>query len=122
MKIDVSKTDHLLGLFEHSHCRFNLDILKENIGYKEPTLSEMVDKAIDILSKNQQGFFLFVEGGRIDHAHHDTQAHYALDETAEFAKAIELARRKLNDKETLIVVTADHAHTMTFSGYSVRLQ
>lgn len=119
MNIDVSKTDYLLGLFEASHLRYNLDIIKENIADKEPTLSEMVEKAIDILSKDENGFFLFVEGGRIDHAHHDTMAHYALDETAEFAKAVALARAKLSEEDTLIVATADHAHTMSYAGYNV---
>lgn len=79
----------------------------------------MVDKAIDILSKNEEGFFLFVEGGRIDHGHHKTRAHLALDETVEFSKSIELARNKLSEEDTLLVVTADHSHTMSYSGYGV---
>lgn len=53
-----------MGLFDQSDCRYNLDIVNENIGYKEPTLTEMLDKALDILTKDENGFFLFVEGGR----------------------------------------------------------
>jgi alkaline phosphatase len=59
-------------------------------------------------------------GGRIDHAHHDTKARLALDETVEFAKAVQTAAELTDEKNTLIVVTADHAHTMSFSGYPAR--
>lgn len=79
----------------------------------------MTTKAIEILSKNKNGFFLFVEGGRIDMAHHDNRAHIALDETVQFSKAIENSLSMVNSNETLIVVTADHAHTMSYSGYGV---
>lgn len=122
MSVDPNEVDYLLGLFEHSHCRYNLDIADEGIEDLEPTLSEMVGKAIDVLSKDPNGFFLFVEGGRIDHAHHDALVNYALDETAEFAKAIALAKQMMNGQDTLIVTTADHAHTMTYAGYSVRIK
>lgn len=77
-------------------------------------------KAIEILSKNEKGFYLFVEGGRIDMAHHATYAHIALDETAEFAKTIRMAVDELGDDDTLHVVTADHSHTMSYAGYGLR--
>lgn len=80
----------------------------------------MTQKAIQILKKNSKGFFLFVEGGKIDMAHHEDKARIALDETLEFAKAIETAYQMTNEEDTLIVVTADHAHTLTMSGYPAR--
>lgn len=64
MNINPDDTDYLTGLFEQSDCRYNLDIVNENIAYKEPTLTEMLGKAIEILSKDENGFFLLVEGGR----------------------------------------------------------
>lgn len=64
VNINPEDTDYLMGLFDQSDCRYNLDIASENIGHKEPTLTEMTDKAIDILTKDKNGFFLFVEGGR----------------------------------------------------------
>lgn len=64
VNINPDDTDYLMGLFDQSDCRYNLDIANENIAYKEPKLTEMVDKAIDILNKDENGFFLFVEGGR----------------------------------------------------------
>jgi alkaline phosphatase len=64
--------------------------------------------------------YLILTGGRIDMAHHETKARKALDETAEFAKAVEAALKYVNIEETLIVVTSDHSHTMSYSGYSKR--
>lgn len=52
------ETDYLLGLFEGSHCRYNL----EGDPVLEPSLTEMVETAIKILSKNDKGYFVFVEG------------------------------------------------------------
>lgn len=118
INLNVNKTDKVLGLFHPSHTKFNYEI--DGIDDMSPTLSEMTLKAIEILSKNPKGFFLFVEGGRIDHAHHMTRARVALDETAQFAKTIGLAHDKLGDEDTLHVVTADHAHVMSYSGYSNR--
>lgn len=63
-----------------------------------------------------QYYFL---GGRIDHGHHYSQAVRALDETVEFEKAIDLARKRTSEEDTLIVVTSDHSHTMSIAGYSV---
>ncbi|CAH2044363.1 unnamed protein product, partial [Iphiclides podalirius] len=86
----------------------------------EPTLAELTEVAIRSLSRNEKGFFLFVEGGRIDHAHHDNQVELALDETIEFSAAVARATELLSDDDSLIVVTADHAHVMTFNGYTRR--
>ncbi|XP_063624301.1 alkaline phosphatase-like [Cydia splendana] len=107
--------DSVLGLFSPSHMPYHLEA-----GEDDPSLAEMTQKAIQILSKNNNGFFLFVEGGRIDTAHHETKAQKALDETVELAKAVEAALRMVNIEETLVVVTSDHSHTMTYSGYSKR--
>lgn len=55
-------------------------------------------------------------GGRIDHAHHFNNPYRALDETLELETALLAALEKVNPAETLIVVTADHGHVMTFGG------
>ncbi|XP_001663535.2 membrane-bound alkaline phosphatase [Aedes aegypti] len=118
-RVDTTRTDKLLALFEPSHCAYNLDRVHQEME-GEPTLAEMVDRATDILSKNDKGFFLFVEGGRIDHGHHDTWGRLAIDETVQFSEAIELARKKFSEEDTLIVVTSDHSHAVSFSGYPSR--
>jgi len=116
--IDPAKTDHLLGLFERSHMKFEADRQKDTAG--EPSLSEMTATALAILQKNQKGFFLMVEGGRIDHGHHAGNAYRALTETVEFAKAVQVALDMTKQTETLIIVTADHSHTFTIAGYPKR--
>ena len=85
----------------------------------EPSLSEMTAKAMDILSRNPKGYFLMVEAGRIDHAHHAGNAFRALTDTIELSNAVELAREKAGD-DTLIIVTADHSHVFTMAGYPSR--
>ncbi len=116
--VDARKTDHLLGLFQYSHMQYEFDRPKDKAG--EPSLTQMTEKAIDILSKNKKGFFLVVEAGRIDHAHHDGNAFRALTDTIELSNAVRKAKSKVNLKNTMIVVTADHSHTMTFAGYPAR--
>ena len=116
--IEAKKTKHLLGLFEPSHLQFNHDRPNDKAG--EPSLSEMTAKAIDVLSNNKKGFFLMVEGGRIDHAHHLGNAYRALTETIEFSNAVKTALSKVDLKNTLIIVTADHSHTFTMGGYPIR--
>lgn len=104
------------GLFHKSHMEFRL---KSNESL-QPTLQEMTRNAIQLLQKEPNGFVLFVEGGLIDIAHHHLTAKLALDETVEFSKAVENAVNLTNEDETLIVVTSDHAHTMSMAGYSKR--
>ena len=116
--IDVTKTDHLLGLFDSSHMEYEHD-RKRDIG-AEPSLGNMTGKAIDLLSRNEIGFFLLVEGGRIDHAHHACNAYRALTETIEFARAVRIAMAKTNRAETLIIVTSDHSNVLTIAGYPTR--
>ena len=72
--------------------------------------------------KGDNGFFLMVEGGKIDHAHHDNTAIRALSETVAMDSAIEATLEMLGDEldDTLIIVTADHAHAMSISGYADR--
>ncbi|XP_037934796.1 membrane-bound alkaline phosphatase [Teleopsis dalmanni] len=113
LNTNTQYTDNLLGLFSKSHLDYHLDNNKN-----EPSLEEMTETAINILRRNKNGFFLFVEGGKIDLAHHLTMAAKALDETVEFHKAIKKAETLLYSDDTLIIVTADHSHTMTISGDS----
>jgi len=117
-KIDPAQTNHLLGLFNRSHMQYDEDRKQDPAG--EPSLSAMTKKAIQILQKNNSGFFLMVEGGRIDHAHHAGNAHRALQDTREFANAVQTARELTNDQETLIIVTADHSHVFNIAGYPIR--
>ena len=116
--LDPKQVKHALGLFEPSHMRFEHDRLKDAAG--EPSLDEMTGKALDILARNPKGYFLMVEGGRIDHGHHAGNAYRALTDTIAFARAVETAMRRTDPRDTLIIVTADHSHTLHIAGYPKR--
>ncbi len=121
-KIELGSTRPILGLFERDHMQYETDRLMN--GNDEPSLTEMTTFAIEHLSKFNQGFFLLIEGGRIDHGHHETRPRYALDEYVQFDHSIGKAKQLLKEKnvidDTLIVVTADHSHVFTFGAYSSR--
>lgn len=114
--VDPANTDSVMGLFELKDCRYEL----ERDPSMDPSLTEMTEKAIKILSKNPKGFYLFVEGGRIDHGHHAGSAKKALYEAVEFDRAIGRAAELTSELDTLSVVTADHSHVFAFGGYSAR--
>ena len=116
--VDPAEVSHLLGLFEASHMEYELDRSVDEGG--EPSLSEMTAKAIEILSNNPNGYYLNVEAGRIDHAHHATSPRRALVDTIEFANAVQTAYEMVDLSETLIIVTADHSHVFTIAGYPTR--
>ena len=116
--VDGKKTKHLLGLFERSHMEYEHDRATDKAG--EPSLTEMTEKAIDVVSNNKKGYFLMVEAGRIDHAHHEGNAFRALTDTIELSNAVKAALKKVNLDETLVIVTADHSHTLGFAGYPTR--
>ncbi|KGM53720.1 alkaline phosphatase [Lysobacter daejeonensis GH1-9] len=108
----------LLALFEYDHMQYEHD-RKADVG-GEPSLAEMTRAAITRLSGNRNGYVLLVEGGRIDHAHHLGNAHRALGDTIALSDAVKVANAMTSSDDTLILVTADHAHTLNFVGYPVR--
>uniref|UniRef100_A0A182MYF5 Alkaline phosphatase n=1 Tax=Anopheles dirus TaxID=7168 RepID=A0A182MYF5_9DIPT len=117
--VDLDKVEHLLGLFNDDHLSY--ETVRDRTPNGEPSLSEMTEAAIRVLQRSDSaGFALMVEGGRIDHAHHQNHAHLALAEVVELDKAVETALNMVDLDETLILVTADHSHAMTFNGYPDR--
>ncbi|KAL5283502.1 hypothetical protein ACFFRR_006024 [Megaselia abdita] len=106
----------LLGLFQLSHMDYYDNSNKDT----QPSLTDMTEAAIELLSKNSNGFYLFVEGGHIDSAHHDNKLRHSLRETTQFARAIERTLELINLEETLVVVSSDHSHTVGIAGYPKR--
>lgn len=131
------------GLFEPNDMKYEI--------YRDPTqdpsLAEMTEVAVRMLSRNPKGFYLFVEGewsclaerggdgsstgstsphlwfpaaGRIDHGHHDSIAYRALTEAVMFDSAVEKADKLTREQDTMILVTADHSHVFSFGGYVPR--
>jgi alkaline phosphatase len=108
----------LMGLFEPSHMQYEADRARDP--GKEPSLRDMTALAVKQLSAKKEGYFLLVEAGRIDHAHHFSNAFRALGDTVALSEAVQWAVDNVDLSETLILVTADHSHTMTISGYPRR--
>ena len=74
-----------------------------------PTLSQMTEKAIDLLDDGENGFFLMVEGAHIDKHSHNNESENMTEAMAEFDKAIKIALDYAKeDGNTLVIVTADH--------------
>ena len=105
----------LRGLFSASHMSFEADRSET----EEPSLAEMTSIAIDRLSKDEDGYILMIEAGRVDHAHHGINAYRALTDMQALNEAVKIANAKAGE-DTLIMVTADHSHVFTMAGYPVR--
>jgi len=104
----------ILGLFESSHMKYEHDRTGE------PSLAEMTEAAIKALQGNENGFFLQVEAGRVDHANHDGNLHRVLTDGVAFADAVRKAAEMTSPEDTLIIVTADHEHALAMNGYCGR--
>ncbi|MCP4366400.1 MAG: alkaline phosphatase [Planctomycetes bacterium] len=105
--VDTSDTDKLLGLFDTGNMSYAM-----NRRMDEPSLIDMSLKVLELLSRDADGFFLMIEGGRIDHAGHDNNSRAVLYDTIAFDETVGavvewLGKNGLAD-ETLLIVTADH--------------
>jgi alkaline phosphatase len=95
----------LLGLFNMGDMAFEIDRSKT----AEPSLAEMAAKALEVLAKNPKGFFVMIEGGRIDHAAHRNDAAATIRDTLAFDEAVGVALEfQRRNPDTLLIVTADH--------------
>ena len=117
-QLEIENTDHLLGLFRWSTMQYEADRPSDPAG--EPSLAQMTATAIQILERDDDGFYLMVESGRVDHANHGGNAYRALIDTQAFSEAVAVAARMVDLSETLIIVTADHSHVMSISGYPAK--
>jgi alkaline phosphatase len=116
------RAEKLLGLFHGADMASRYDRMRAKEGVPaakdavgqfpdQPTLELMTRQALNVLSKNNNGFFLMIEGGSIDRELHRMDPHRAIDELIELDKAIGVARAWISDRDrddTLIIVTADH--------------
>lgn len=100
-----AKGDKVLGLFADENLPYMID-RDENV----PSLADMTTTALDKLNKNDEGFFLMIEGSQIDKAAHPNDATGVMSEMEDFDKAFEKAMNFAEkDGDTLVLVTADHA-------------
>ncbi len=114
--LDPSSGERVLGLLNRSHLAFEHD----RDDAEEPSLAEMTRFAIESLSTNENGYYLMVEAGRVDHAHHGVNAYRAMTDMVALADAVRAAEEMTDPDETLMIVTADHSHVFTIAGYPRR--
>ncbi|NXD10450.1 PPBI phosphatase, partial [Nothocercus nigrocapillus] len=113
--VDDDSVSHLMGLFEPKDMKYELNRNTST----DPSIVDMTEKAIRILRRNPNGFFLFVED-EIDHGHHSGRAKQALMETIMLDQAVARAGELTDPSDTLTVVTADHSHVFSFGGNTPR--
>ncbi len=106
--LDTETETVVSGQFGSGYMPYELDGLGSL-----PHLSHMTATALAILDNDADGFFLMVEGGRIDHACHDNDLERMVHEVIEFSNAVEMvldwvAANDPGFADTLILVTADH--------------
>jgi alkaline phosphatase len=103
----------VLGLFNNSYMNYIQD--RDEVDSQEPSLLEMTTKAIDVLSEDEDGFFLMAEGARIDHASHAADVPGVVAETLDFDASVKYAVDWAKENgDTMVVVVADH-ETLGFS-------
>ena len=103
-KLDPAITPRVCGLFGQGHMPYEHDGLGTY-----PHLSEMTRVALSFLERDPDGFFLMVEGARIDHAGHANDIDRMVPEVVELARAVEVALTWAEGRDdTLILVTSDH--------------
>ncbi|MEH6578077.1 MAG: alkaline phosphatase [Amphritea sp.] len=108
---EASDQDKLLGLFSYSGMQDGIQNSnsRDDANRTEPTLTEMTAKALEVLSKDEDGFFLMVEGGQIDWAGHNNDTGTMLHEMIKFDNAVRYVHDWVDGREdTLVIITADH--------------
>jgi alkaline phosphatase len=116
----ASDADRILGLFAEENVPYELDRDMETV----PSLTEMTAKAIEVLSRDEDGFMLMVEGGRIDHAEHENNIVDALGDLIAFDAVVGyVLEYQQEHPDVTVIVTADHdcggpAITAMMGGYA----
>ncbi|AJE53624.1 alkaline phosphatase [Paenibacillus jamilae] len=102
-----STSNKLWGSFSPEALAYNLD----RDASKEPSLAEMTTKAIDVLSKNDKGFFLMVEGSKVDWAAHANDPTGIISDVLSFDDAVKVALDYAKQNQnTVVVAVTDHGN------------
>jgi alkaline phosphatase len=110
-QLEKASSDRMLGLFSHNELMNGIQEtrIKADPGRSIPTLKEMTTKALEVLSRNPEGFFLMVEAGLIDWAGHDNDTGTLLHEMLKFDETVALVHAWARGRQdVLVLVTGDH--------------
>ncbi|PVU92532.1 hypothetical protein BB561_003752 [Smittium simulii] len=108
-KLSDSPTFPVLGLFDMDKIPYSMDYKTKDV----PTLPQMAKKALDILTEattnSEQGFYVMIEGSRIDHAGHDNDLGTHINEILEYWETIRLVSEYVDaHPDTIMISTSDH--------------
>ncbi|WP_026327300.1 alkaline phosphatase [Proteiniphilum acetatigenes] len=110
--LNYNATGKVWALFGERALPYNIDRNPDKV----PSLAEMTEKALEVLSKNENGFFLMVEGSQVDWAAHANDAATIINEYLAFDEAVGKAMAFAEkDENTVVVVAADHGN----SGFTI---
>lgn len=105
-----TKSNKIWGSFAPSALAYDFD--RKAISNNEPSLAEMTNKAIDTLSKNEKGFFLFVEGSKVDWAAHANDTIGIISDVLAFDDAVnEALKFAKKDGNTMVIAVSDHGNS-----------
>lgn len=114
-QMNQSKSDKIWGAFAEKDMLYDFDRKIDN-NEDEPSLKEMTSKAVEVLEKNDNGFFLMVEGSKIDWAAHSNDPSGTIGDILSFDEAVKFAvDYAKKNQDTIVVVTTDHGN----SGFSI---
>lgn len=122
LKKNAAQATKLLGLFHTGNMDGVMDrrFLKNDVAKKfpnQPDLTDMTQAALDVLSKNQDGFFLMVESALIDKASHPLDWERAFTNTIMLDQSVAIAKKFAEkNPDTMIIVTGDHTHGLSIIG------
>lgn len=107
--VNPETVDKLFGLFSLSNMAYVIDREGHKVLSNQPNLAEMTKIVLSIVGRNPKGFFVMIEGGRIDHACHNQDIKTMITETLDFDAAVGLALSyQKTHPDVLVIVTADH--------------
>jgi len=105
--MNTSKSSKLWGMFAPKDLSYEFDRDKS----KQPSLADMTTKAVEVLSKDKDGFFLMVEGSKVDWAAHSNDPIGVISDILSFDAAVKVGMDYANShKDTVVIVTTDHGN------------
>lgn len=112
MRAGAGKSDRLIGVFSEEHLPFEIDRMnRDDLKSSVPSLSEMTSIALDVLDRRNTGFFLLLEGGRVDHAAHANDLGGLIHDQLAFDDAVATALEFIEKRpNTLLIITTDHGN------------
>jgi len=105
---DFTKMEKVLAIFDNSHLPYEIE--RRHKFKSVPSLARIVESGIEVLQQDPDGFFMVIEGGRIDHAAHSNDPVSVIYDTLALDEAVREAHEfyQRHKDQALMVVVADH--------------